>query len=39
MDGEFAGSPQVAMDDNGNAVIVWHQYDGITSQIFKSEYR
>ncbi len=34
-------SPQVAMDDNGNAVIVWVQYFPIYSshQVFKSEYR
>jgi len=39
-DGQDASSPQVAMDDNGNAVIVWSQYDGsINYQIFKSEYR
>ncbi len=31
--------PQVAMDSNGNALIVWHQHDGINWQIFKSEYR
>ncbi len=32
--------PQVAMDDNGNAVIVWQQNDGSGyDQIFKSEYR
>ncbi len=38
-DGQDAAYPQVAMDDNGNAVIVWDQSDGINSQIFKSEYR
>jgi uncharacterized protein YpmB len=31
--------PQVAMDDNGNAIIVWDQSDGANDQIFKSEYR
>jgi hypothetical protein len=38
-DGLYAWYPQVAMDNNGNAVIVWRQYDGIAPQIFKSEYR
>ena len=37
--GTFAYAPQVAMDDNGNAIIVWQQYVGINQQIFKSEYR
>jgi hypothetical protein len=31
--------PRVAMDDNGNAIIVWQQYDGATFSVFKSEYR
>ncbi len=31
-------SPHVAMDDNGNAIIVWMQYVS-ADQIFKSEYR
>ncbi len=31
--------PEVAMDDNGNAIIVWTQSDGFNSQLFKSEYR
>ncbi len=38
-DGQNAEHPQVAMDDNGNAVIAWHQSDGANEQIFKSEYR
>ncbi len=38
-DGQNADGPQAAMDDNGNAVIVWHQYGGTYLQIFKSEYR
>ncbi|MFC1745538.1 Ig-like domain-containing protein [Candidatus Riflebacteria bacterium] len=29
----------VAMNDNGNAIIVWQQKDGSKGQIFKSEYR
>lgn len=36
---QYADSPQVAMDDNGNAVIVWRQWDGNSWQISKSEYR
>ncbi|MCX6998704.1 MAG: hypothetical protein NT106_00145, partial [Candidatus Sumerlaeota bacterium] len=38
-DGQPAGYPQVAMDNNGNAIITWYQYDGSQAQIFKSEYR
>ena len=38
-DGQNADYPQVAMDDNGNAIIVWRQFDGSNFQIFKSEYR
>ena len=38
-DGQNAVNPQVAMDDNGNAIIVWKQSDGTYGQIFKSEYR
>ncbi|PKN51686.1 MAG: hypothetical protein CVU55_10625 [Deltaproteobacteria bacterium HGW-Deltaproteobacteria-13] len=38
-DGQNAAFPQVAMDDNGNAIIVWYQSDGANSRIFKSEYR
>jgi len=38
-DGQNAEYPQVAMDNNGNAIITWHQYDGSRNQIFKSEYR
>ncbi|MEZ4846872.1 MAG: hypothetical protein R2877_08070 [Bdellovibrionota bacterium] len=34
-----ANYPQVAMGDNGDAVIVWEQSDGFNTQIFKSEYR
>ncbi len=29
----------IAMDDTGNAIIVWHQFNGPEEQIFKSEYR
>ena len=38
-DGQGAQAPQVAMDANGNAVVVWKQGDGATQQIFTSEYR
>ena len=37
--GTTAYDPQVAMDDNGNAIITWYQSDGSYNQIFKSEYR
>jgi hypothetical protein len=32
-------NPQAAMDDNGNAIIVWQQNDGSNTQIYMSEYR
>ncbi len=38
-DGFGAYEPRVAMDNNGNAIIVWHQSDGANAQLFKSEYR
>ncbi len=34
-----AFDPQVAMDDNGNALIAWIQNDGVNDQVFLSEYR
>jgi hypothetical protein len=34
-----ANNPQVAMDNNGNAIIVWQQHDGSNPQIFMSECR
>jgi len=37
--GTNAGNPQVAMDNNGNAIITWQQYDGSHVQILKSERR
>jgi hypothetical protein len=37
--GTIAGNPQVAMDNNGNAIVVWWQSDGSDEQVFKSEYR
>ncbi|HHO76731.1 MAG TPA: hypothetical protein ENN05_09930 [Deltaproteobacteria bacterium] len=39
LDGKYAESPQLAMDDSGNALIVWEQHNGSNWQIFKSEYR
>ncbi len=33
------GSDNVAMDSNGNAIIVWKQYDGSSNALFKSEYQ
>ena len=38
-DGQATSWTQVAMDDNGNAIVVWLQSDGTHDQIFKSEYR
>ncbi len=37
--GEHVLFQQVAMDNNGNAIIVWKQNDGNKDQIFMSEYR
>ncbi len=34
-----AYAPDAAMDDNGNAIITWKQYDGDYDSIYKSEYR
>jgi hypothetical protein len=31
--------PRVAMDNNGNSVIVWHGYEGDSSNIYIAEYR
>lgn len=39
-DANYSYPPKVAMDDHGNAIIVWNQYDETgLMQIFKSEYR
>ena len=38
-DGQDAFIPQVALSDNGDAVIVWIQFDGTNNQIFRSEFR
>ncbi|MBL1260850.1 MAG: hypothetical protein COB33_010015 [Thiotrichaceae bacterium] len=45
-DGEDAISPQIAMNDNGDTVVVWQQFDGIPvgpndfpkTQIYMSDY-
>lgn len=37
--GRDAQTPVVAMDNQGNAIVVWSQYDGNNWRIFKSEYR
>jgi hypothetical protein len=37
-DGQDAGEPQAAMDEGGDAVIVWTQSDGTEDHIYKSEY-
>jgi len=37
--GENAWFPALAMDDAGNAIIAWPQFDGADLQIFMSEYR
>jgi len=37
--GQDAYDPQVAMDNNGGAIITCQQSDGFNWQIFKSEYR
>ena len=38
-EGQVAFNPEVAMNDNGEAVIVWTQSDGANNQIFRSEFR
>ena len=38
-DGGLAEYPQVALDNNNNAIIVWNQSNGLNSQVFKSEFR
>ena len=38
-DGLSAYYPMVAMDGSGNTIVVWEQSDGISNQIFMSEYR
>lgn len=37
--GQDADYPQVAMSDNGTALVVWYQNNGSNPQIYKSEYR
>jgi hypothetical protein len=38
-DGQDAYYPTVAMDETGDAIIAWEQFDGAKWQIFKSERR
>lgn len=38
-DGQHAYDPQIAMDNNGNAVISWYQSNGSYNQVYKGEYR
>jgi hypothetical protein len=38
-DGLPARDPQVAMDDDGNAIITWRHEVGSSHQIYMSEYR
>ena len=38
-DGQTASSGRVALNDNGDALIVWRQFDGTDARIFRSEYR
>jgi predicted enzyme related to lactoylglutathione lyase len=33
-----AGTPQVAVDSNGNAFVVWNQYDGTYDNIYANRY-
>ena len=38
--GSRAENPRIAMDDNGNAIIIWRQKNETgTFQVFKREYR
>ncbi|WP_287416355.1 hypothetical protein [Oceanithermus sp.] len=37
--GTEAQQPQVALNDAGDAVVVWYQSDGSNDQIYKAEYR
>jgi len=36
---QHAEAPRVAMDNIGNAIIVWHQFDGTNKNLYMSEYR
>ncbi len=38
-DGTSANSPQVALDDVGNAIIIWKQSGEYKTQVFMSEFR
>lgn len=35
----FAGGPQIAIDANGSAIVVWSQSDGTRSNIVANDYR
>lgn len=37
-DAGHAGNPQVAVDDAGNAIAVWQQYDGDRESIYSNRY-
>lgn len=37
--GTGVSEADLAMDNNGNAIIAWEQYDGTVGRIYKSEYR
>jgi hypothetical protein len=37
-DSEDASSPQIAFDSSGNAIAVWHQYDGSRYSIYANRY-
>jgi len=38
-DGSNTHGPRAAIDNEGNAIVVWEQSDGERVQVFKSEYR
>jgi uncharacterized protein YheU (UPF0270 family) len=38
VDGQSADFPGVAMNDDGNSIIIWSQWDGSAWRIYKSEY-
>lgn len=37
--GQDAGFPSVAMGNDGDAIVVWRQSDGVDARIYRSEYR
>lgn len=34
-----AGNPQIAIDGNGNALVVWAQSDGVNESIWYNRYQ